>query len=88
MPKMCVHTGSGDRWPFNVDLARHPDIIIVDEPDPQFSAAKSEPPPPPVPAAVQGAKKKKTGSGSGVSAPTLTVNEPELDLSDIDDGSE
>lgn len=39
MPKMCKHRTTGEVYPYNVDLARHADIEVVDEPDPQFAAA-------------------------------------------------
>ena len=39
MPKMLRHTTTGEIWPFNVDLARHEDVEVVDHPDEQFRQA-------------------------------------------------
>jgi hypothetical protein len=69
MPQMLVHAVTGERYPYNTDLARHADMQLVNEPDPQFAAAAAVDAPAP-------AVRKKA-----VKAPTDTS---ELDLSDID----
>ena len=39
MPKMLRHKETGEIWPYNGDLARHEDVEIFDNPDPQFQQA-------------------------------------------------
>lgn len=39
MPKMLRHVKTGEVWPMNPNLARHPDVEVFDQPDPQFAAA-------------------------------------------------
>lgn len=42
MAKMLRHVKTGEIWPMNPSLSRHPDVEIFDQPDPQFAAAAEE----------------------------------------------
>lgn len=39
MPKMLRHVKTGEIWPMNPNMARHPDVEVFDKPDAQFAAA-------------------------------------------------
>ena len=92
MPKMLVHSVTGERWPFNAALALHPDVEIVDEPDPQFAAAKNQEAPAPEPKKKEKVVAKKTVRKKEAQPPAQTAPEVveadeadvALDLSDID----
>lgn len=42
MPKMLRHVKTGEIWPMNPNMARHPDVEIFDQVDPQFEAAMAD----------------------------------------------
>ena len=44
MPKMLRHVKTGEIWPMNPNMARHPDVEVFDQPDKQFAAATAEDP--------------------------------------------
>lgn len=39
MAQMLRHVKTGEVWPFNPDMARHPDVEIFNQVDPQFAEA-------------------------------------------------
>lgn len=42
MPRMLRHNETGEIYPYNRDMAKHPDMSALDQPDPQFAKAASE----------------------------------------------
>jgi membrane protein involved in colicin uptake len=42
MPTMLRHRETGEMYPFNRDMAKHPDMEMIDQPDPQFKEAAAK----------------------------------------------
>jgi hypothetical protein len=42
MPRMLRHNTTGEMYPFNRDMAKHPSMEVYDQPDPQFKEAEQE----------------------------------------------
>ena len=98
MPTMLKHQFTGEIYPYNPNMAKHPDMKPFDQPDPQFAAQVAADKADADAEAIKVAKKKaaaekrklkaakKKSDELAAAAETPPVDEPDVDTDEIDLG--